>query len=94
MEDRVGWFRLRDAGLNFTGSEEVEAIASCVGGGVAADSARMPSCFEAQRILALQRQSERARENRFRDEQIRAMRAPVQVAPRTCIQNGGVTNCF
>lgn len=94
MESQVPWTRLEASGLNFTGNEEVEAIALCVGKGIDPTSTQMPACFQAERILAVRRQNQNAQEQNMRAAQIRAMSAPVRVAPQTCIRNGAVTNCF
>lgn len=71
MEGRVPWPRLRAAGLNFTGNEEMQALSQCIASGTSASSPQMPACFEAQRILAIQGQNQRM-------QQLQAMQPPPQ----------------
>lgn len=94
MESRVPWQRLEASGVNYLGNEEMEAIANCVSKQIDPASTQMLSCFQAERILAVRRQNQETTEMNMRAAQIRAMSAPVRVAPRTCITNAGVTNCF
>ena len=94
MEEQVPWPRLMAAGMNYTGSEEMEAIARCISSGTSATSAAMPACFEAQRLLAIRDFNQRSQDAQMRAAQIRAMSAPVRMAPQTCFRNGTVVNCF